>query len=93
MQLSHPTHKWTYTACTTKQATGVSLGLLHCRRRKVREAGGLKPISFVPLTLADGAVTVARSELEIELDGARAHVCGAVDGDVLRTVFDALRVR
>ena len=72
---------------------GVSLGLLHYWRRKVRDHGGLEPISFVPLTLADGAVTVARSELEIELGGARVHVRGAVDAGVLRTVLDALRVR
>ncbi len=72
---------------------GVSLELAHYWRRKVRDHGGLEPISFVPLTLAGGALTAARSELEIELGGARVHVRGAVDGDVLRTVFDALRVR
>ena len=72
---------------------GVSLGLLHYWRRRVRDGGGLEPISLVPLTLEDSAVAVARSELEIELGGARVHVRGAVDGGVLRTVFDALRAR
>ncbi|MGH9806434.1 MAG: IS66-like element accessory protein TnpA [Terriglobia bacterium] len=72
---------------------GVSLGLLHYWRRRVRDCGGLEPISFVPLQLADSAAALARSELEIELGGARVHVRGVVDVGVLRTVFDALRAR
>ena len=72
---------------------GVSLGLLHYWRRRVRDCGGLEPITFVPLTLEDSGPSVARSELEIELGGARVHVRGAVDAGVLRTVLDALRVR
>jgi transposase len=70
----------------------VGLGLLHYWRRKVRDHGGLEPISFVPLSVEDGAPP-GRSDLEIELGGARVHVRGAVDGAVLRTVFDALRAR
>lgn len=72
---------------------GVSLGLLHYWRRRVRDCGGLEPISFVPLALDDSTTQVVRSELEIELGGARVHVRGAVDAAVLRTVFDALRAR
>jgi len=68
----------------------VSLGLLHYWRRTVRDRGGLEAISFVPLAIEDVA---ARSELEIELGGARVHVRGVVDGAMLRTVFDALRPR
>ena len=72
---------------------GVSLGLLHYWRRRVRDCGGLEPISFVPLALEDSAPALARSELEIELGDARVHVRGVVDAGVLRTVFDALRAR
>lgn len=72
---------------------GVSLGLLHYWRRRVRDCGGLEEISFVPLALEDSAPALARSELEIELGGARVHVRGVVDAGVLRTVFDALRTR
>jgi transposase len=69
---------------------GVSLGLLHYWRRKVRDHGGLEPISFIPLAVEDG-IPRGRSDLEIELGGARVHVRGPVDGGVLRTVFEALR--
>jgi transposase len=71
---------------------GVSLGLLHYWRRKVRDHGGLEPIEFIPLTVEDG-LPRGCSDLEIELGGARVHVRGAIDGSVLRTVFDALRSR
>jgi transposase len=71
---------------------GVSLGLLHYWRRRVRDHGGLEPLEFIPLTVEDGA-SRGRSDLEIELGGARVHVRGAIDGAVLRTVFDALRLR
>ena len=70
---------------------GVSLGLLHYWRRMVRDRGGLEPISFVPLALEDGTPVPVRSDLEIEIGGARVHVRGSVDGVMLRTVFDALR--
>ncbi len=59
---------------------GVSLGLLHYWRRKVRDHGALEPISFVPLTLEDNGPPIARADLEIELCGARVHVRGVVDG-------------
>ena len=72
---------------------GVSLGLLHYWRRRVRDCDGLEPITFVPLTLEDSRPSATRSEFEIELGGARGHVRGAVDAGLLRTVFDALRVR
>lgn len=71
----------------------VGLGLLHSWRRKVRERRGLEPISFVPLAIEDETPPPARSELEIEMGGARIHIRGVVDGVVLRTVFDALRPR
>ena len=72
----------------------VGLGLLHHWRRRVRaHHGRLEKISFVSLAVEDGAPPSARSELEIELGGARVHVRGVVDGAVLRTVFDALRSR
>jgi transposase len=47
-------------------------------------------ITMVPLEVDDGTVA-ARSDLEIEIGGARILVRGRVDGSVLRTVFDALR--
>lgn len=72
----------------------VGLGLLHHWRRQVRDHhGGLEKISFVSLAVEDGTPPPARSELEIELGGARVHVRGVVDGAVLRSVFDALRPR
>lgn len=69
----------------------VGVGLLHYWRRRVRDRGGLENISFVPLAVEDRAPTPTRSELEIELGGARVHVRGHVDQAMLRTVFDALR--
>ena len=69
----------------------VGVGLLHYWRRRVRDRGGLEKISFVPLAVEDRAPTPTRSELEIELGGARVHVRGHVDQAMLRTVFDALR--
>jgi transposase len=71
----------------------VAVGLLHYWRRRVRDRGGLEPISFVPLAIEDGTPPPTRSELEIELGGARVHVRVVVDGGMLRTVFDALRPR
>lgn len=72
----------------------VALGLLHRWRRQVRDHhGGGEKILFVTLAVEDGTPPSARSELEIELGGARVHVRGFVDGTVLRTVFDALRPR
>ena len=69
---------------------GVSLGLLHYWRRTVRYRGAMDAITMVPLEVDDGTVA-ARSDLEIEIGGARILVRGRVDGSVLRTVFDALR--
>lgn len=71
----------------------VGVGLLHYWRRRVRDRGGLENISFVPLAVEDGTPPPVRSELEIELGGARVHVRGNIDQAMLRTVFDALRPR
>lgn len=70
---------------------GVSLGLLHYWRRMVRDRGGMEPISFIPLTM-EGGPALASAALEVEIGGARVHVRGAVDGALLRAVFDALRL-
>ena len=69
---------------------GVSLGLLHYWRRTVRDRGALDAVTMVPIEVDDGTVA-ARSDLEIEIGGARVLVRGRVDGSVLRTVLDALR--
>lgn len=71
----------------------VGVGLLHYWRRRVRDRGGLQTISFVPLAVEDGTPPPVRSELEVELGGARVHVRGNIDPATLRTVFDALRAQ
>ncbi|WP_202804661.1 transposase [Novosphingobium sp. B-7] len=73
---------------------GVSVGLLHYWRRMVRDQAALEPISFVPVEVDDSATARAPAgDLEIAMGGARIMLRGPVDADMLRTVFDALRLR
>ncbi len=73
---------------------GVSLGLLHYWRRTARDRGAFDPVSVIPLAVVDtDPAPSSMPNFEIEIGGARVHVRGLVDGDIMRAVFDALRGR
>lgn len=75
---------------------GVSLGLLHYWRRRVRAFGQSEALEFIPVKSAEeapdvGARALSSGCIEIEVDGARIRVSGSVDGNALRTVLAAVR--
>ena len=76
---------------------GLSLGLLHYWRRKVRDSGRVEEMTFVPVAVEDAvpaAVPVlpdGRAGIEIEAGGVRVHLLVGVDMLTLRTVLSALR--
>jgi transposase len=72
---------------------GVSIGLLHYRRKCVRDGAGQGPLQFVPLVTrqAEPALSNAGGVIEIELTGSRIRLSGPVDAASLRTVLAAVR--
>ena len=70
---------------------GVSLGLLHYWRRKVRDSGRVEELRFVPIAVEDEASPARPGSIEIELGDVRIRVCGAVDAAALRSVLAAVR--
>jgi transposase len=73
---------------------GVSLGLLHYWRRKVRASGRVEEMTFVPVAVEDTEPALNagnRAGIEIEVADMRIHILTGVDVQVLRTVLSALR--
>lgn len=70
---------------------GVSLGLLHYWRRKVRDSGRVEELRFVPVTVALDNNALSTGSIEIELGDVRIRLNGAVDGASLRAVLAAIR--
>ncbi len=70
---------------------GVSLGLLHHWRRKVRDSGRVEELRFIPVAVADEASSATPGSIEIEVAGARICVRGGIDVGALRAVLAALR--
>lgn len=70
---------------------GVSLGLLHHWRRKVRDSGCVEELRFMPVAVADEASPAKPGSIEIALADVRICVHGAVDAGALRTVLAAVR--
>jgi transposase len=77
----------------------MSLGLLYYWRRCARQEPAPPGLSFVPIlpVAAEGAGQASAdppargSRIEIELEGARIRLDGAVDAAALRCVIAALR--
>jgi transposase len=70
---------------------GVSLGLLHHWRRKVRDSGRVEELRFMPVAVADEASSATPGSIEIALGDVRICVRGAIDAGALRTVLAAVR--
>jgi transposase len=75
---------------------GVSIGLLHYWRRQARDSGRLEELQFVPISVADASAEAApqisvAGTIEIDVDGVRIRLSGAVDAVALRTVLAAVR--
>jgi transposase len=75
---------------------GVSIGLLHYWRRRARDSGCLEELRFVPISVSGEAAEAAppisvAGTIEIDVDGVRIRLSGAVDAVSLRTVLAAVR--
>lgn len=74
---------------------GVSLGLLHYWRRRVREVAQSAPLTFHAVrTVGDGAgeeMPVASSAIEIAMVDVRVRISGPVDTTHLAAVLRAVR--
>ena len=57
------------------------------------EAGGPAPLDFVPVVVTEERDVARASAIEIELYGARIHLRGGVDAQVLGAVLDVLSRR
>jgi transposase len=70
---------------------GVSLGLLHHWRRKVRDSGHVEELRFMPVAVADEASSAKPGSIEIAVADARICVSGGIDVGALRAVLAAVR--
>lgn len=75
---------------------GVSAGLLHYWRRRVRDFGQAEELRFIPVksaeaTLDVGPAAVTAGCIEIDVTGLRIRVIGVVDAAALRAVLAVVR--